>query len=56
MKPWSHGGDVLEVVDEYVEREKRKNNLIIQNLPEPTEVLSNEQRDWGINWLVSYWV
>ena len=38
-----HGG-VLEVVDEYVEREKRKNNLIIHNFPEPTEVSSNEQR------------
>ena len=40
----SHGGDVLEVVDEYVEKEKCKNNLIIHNLPEPTEVSSNEQR------------
>ena len=39
----SHGGDLLEVVDEYMEREKRKNNLIIHNLPEPTEVSSNEQ-------------
>ena len=40
----SYGGDVLEVVDEYMEREKHKNNLIIHNLPEPTEVSSNEQR------------
>ena len=27
-----------------IEREKRKNNLIIHNFPEPTEVSSNEQR------------
>ena len=39
-----HGGGVLEVVDEYVERERRKNNLIIYNFPEPTEVSSNEQQ------------
>ena len=38
----SYGGDVLEVVDEYMEREKRKNNLIIHSLREPTEVSSNE--------------
>lgn len=43
-KNLSHGGDLLEVVDEYVEREKRKNNLIVHNLPEPTEVTSNGQR------------
>ena len=36
--------EVFQVVDEYVEREKRKNNLIIHNLPEPTDVSSNEQR------------
>ena len=35
---------MLEVVDEYVEREKHKSNLIIHNLPEPTEVSSNVQR------------
>ena len=39
-----HKVEVLQVVDEYVEREKRKNNLIIHNLPEPTDVSSNEQR------------
>ena len=38
-----HGGDFL-VVDEYVETEKCKNNLAIHNLPEPTEVSSNEQQ------------
>ena len=35
---------MLEVVDEYVEREKHKSNLIIHNLPEPTKVSSNIQR------------
>ena len=28
--------DAVEVVDEYIEREKRKNNLIFHNLPEPS--------------------
>ena len=28
----SHGVDLLEVVDEYLEREKRKNNLTSQSL------------------------
>jgi len=38
------GHSVLKAVDEYVEREKRKNNLIFYNLSEPTNVLSNKQR------------
>ena len=41
-KKLSHDGDLLEVVDEYVEREKHKNHIVIHNLPKPTEVSSNE--------------
>jgi len=38
------GHTVLEAVDKYVEREKHKNNLIFYNLPEPTNVSSNDQQ------------
>jgi len=38
-----NGRNAVEAVDEYVERERRKCNVIIHNLPEPGEVSSGEQ-------------
>ena len=35
---------VVDAVDEYVEGEKRKHNLIFHNIPEPSDASSNEQR------------
>ena len=38
---------VIDAVDEYVDRERRKKNLIIHNLPEPTVGDTDEQRTTG---------
>jgi len=40
----SKGQDVIAAVDEYVERERRKSNLIFHNLPEPENTETPDQK------------